>query len=177
MENFSIQFKEQLLAEVRRRLFTENVPRLYQCLDDLTLDEIWHKPNEHSNSVGNLVLHLCGNVQQWIVAGIGGAVDKRKRSWEFASDERFTKAELKQRVATLMEEVELVLQRITPAVLLRKRAVQCYEETALSILIHVVEHFSYHVGQMTYVVKLWKDKDMGYYADVELERKSGSEIV
>jgi uncharacterized damage-inducible protein DinB len=174
MNDFSTKLNHHLLAEVRRRLYDENVVRLNKCLDDLTLDEIWHKPNAHSNSVGNLVLHLCGNVQQWIVAGIGGKTDTRERQWEFANDERFTKVELKQKVAQVMKAVELTLQQITPSDLLEKRAVQCYEETPLSILIHVVEHFSYHVGQMTYVVKLWKDKDMGYYANLNLERKDGN---
>ncbi|MFK7935600.1 MAG: DinB family protein [Saprospiraceae bacterium] len=174
MQNFATQLNNQLLAEVRRRLYDENVVRLNKCLDDLTLDEIWHKPNAHSNSIGNLVLHLCGNVSQWVLAGIGGQTDTRERQWEFDSDERLTKVELKEKVAQVMEQVELVLQQISPADLLEKRAVQCYEETPLSILIHVVEHFSYHVGQMTYVVKLWKDQDMGYYADVELERKDGN---
>lgn len=171
MKDFSQQITNSLVAEVRRRLFEESVVRLKKCLADLTLEEIWHQPNVHSNSVGNLVLHLCGNVRQWVIAGIGGAVDQRERQWEFDSDEHFAKAILIKMIDDLMAEVELVLQRIEPEDLLKKRAVQCYQETALSILMHVVEHFSYHVGQITYVVKLWKDKDMGYYAGQNLEEK------
>ena len=170
-DNFAQQFTDQLTTEVRKRLLDESVPRLEKCLHDLTLAEIWHRPNAHSNSVGNLVLHLCGNVRQWIIAGIGGAVDQREREGEFTSDEQFTAAELLQQVNAVMAEVELVLQQLRPQDVLQIRAVQCYEETALGILIHVVEHFSYHVGQITYVVKLQKDKDMGYYAGLDLGQK------
>lgn len=72
MPNYPQQFCDALLAETRRRLFGESFPRLKKCLEQLSEEEIWHRPNPHSNSVGNLVLHLCGNARQWIASGLGG---------------------------------------------------------------------------------------------------------
>ncbi len=171
MDIYPILFQETLLAEIRRRLFEENVPRLKKCLDQLTDEEIWQRPNEHSNSMGNLVLHLCGNVRQWILAGLDGQADSRKRQEEFDEKGPVDRKLMLANLDALMQEVEAALNRLTPEKLLEKHSVQVYEETGISILVHVVEHFSYHVGQMTYYVKAIKDMDMGYYAGINLEVK------
>lgn len=165
MKKYDENFRDLLITETKRRLFEESVTRLKKCLNQLTEEETWYRPNEHSNSMGNITLHLCGNVRQWILTGLGKQNDKRTRQQEF--DERgpiSTKA-LIQKVDNLMLEVEKVLDSITSEMLLEKHKVQVYEETGLSILVHVVEHFSYHVGQMTYFVKWRKDIDTKYYEE------------
>ena len=70
-EEQSQQILKQVKKQIHQRLFEESVPRLKKCLDELTEEEVWKRPNEYSNSMGNLVLHLCGNVRQWIVSGVG----------------------------------------------------------------------------------------------------------
>ncbi|MEZ4994898.1 MAG: DUF1572 family protein [Saprospiraceae bacterium] len=75
-----------LVEEVNFRLFDECVPRIQNCLDRLTEDQVWWRPNSASNSIGNLVLHLCGNVRQWIVSGVGEQTDVRRRSEEFSEE-------------------------------------------------------------------------------------------
>ncbi len=162
-------FSDLLVAETRRRLFEENVPRIKQCLGELSEAEIWFRPNENSNSVGNLVLHLCGNVRQWILAGLGGRADTRRRQQEFDERGPIATAELLQRLDDTMTEVAQVLDELTAEKILQVVEVQGFKETGLSILVHVVEHFSYHTGQMTYFVKWRKNMDMGYYDGVELE--------
>ena len=165
MKKYDENFRDLLITETKRRLFEESVTRLKKCLNQLTEEETWYRPNEHSNSMGNITLHLCGNVRQWILTGLGKQNDNRTRQQEF--DERgpiSTKA-LIQKVDDLMLEVEKVLDSITSEMLLEKHKVQVYEETGLSILVHVVEHFSYHVGQMTYFVKWRKDIDTKYYEE------------
>lgn len=165
MKKYDENFRDLLITETKRRLFEESVTRLKKCLNQLTEEETWYRPNEHSNSMGNITLHLCGNVRQWILTGLGKQNDNRTRQQEF--DERgpiSTKA-LIQKVDNLMLEVEKVLDSITSEMLLEKHKVQVYEETGLSILIHVVEHFSYHVGQITYFVKWCKDIDTKYYEE------------
>lgn len=165
MKKYDENFRDLLITETKRRLFEESVTRLKKCLNQLTEEETWYRPNEHSNSMGNITLHLCGNVRQWILTGLGKQNDNRTRQQEF--DERgpiSTKA-LIQKVDNLMLEVEKVLDSITSEMLLEKHKVQVYEETGLSILVHVVEHFSYHVGQMTYFVKWRKDIDTKYYEE------------
>ena len=167
MEN-SLAFTHALVAEFRRRVMDESVPRLKKCLAELTEEEVWQRPNPNSNAVGNLVLHLCGNARQWILTGIGNAPDYRERQAEFDCRGGISKAELEEKVDALMLEINELFESITPQELLRVRPVQVYEESGLTILIHVLEHFSYHVGQMTYYVKALKNMDLGYYENDDL---------
>lgn len=169
MPNYPQQFCDALLAEARRRLFDESFPRLKLCLAQLSEEEIWRRPNASSNSVGNLVLHLCGNARQWIVSGLGGQPDTRQRQKEFDEPGPLPAAHLVAMLDKLQQDIEATLQEVGPPELLRRRPVQTFEETGLSILVHVVEHFSYHTGQITYFVKLHKDMDMKYYTGADLE--------
>lgn len=166
--NYPQAFCAALQNEVCRRLFEESFPRLKQCLATLSEAEIWYRPNEHSNSVGNLVLHLCGNARQWIVSGLGGMPDLRKRQEEFDEQDPVATVELEAMLAMLEKDIRQVLSGLSPDDLLRERPVQIYQESGLSILIHVVEHFSYHVGQIVYFVKARKNKDMDFYAGQDL---------
>lgn len=168
MSNSVEQFGSALIAEARKRLFGESLPRLKKCLSLLSEEEIWFRPNSETVSVGNLVLHLCGNLRQWIVSALGGATDVRVRSQEFSEPGPLPTAALLERLQKTMGEAETVLKSLDPATLLAKRHVQGFQETGLSILVHVVEHFSYHVGQVTYFVKSRKGVDLGYYAGVDL---------
>ncbi len=164
----SLALTHALVAEFRRRVMDESVPRLKKCLAELTEAEVWQRPNPNSNAVGNLVLHLCGNARQWVLTGIGGAPDHRERQAEFDCRGGINKAELVEKLDALMLEINEFLDKITPEELLRVRPVQVYEESGLTILVHVLEHFSYHVGQATYFVKAIKDMDLAYYEDDDL---------
>lgn len=161
---------QALVAECERRLFAESLPRLRKCLSLLTQEEIWLRPNSETVSVGNLVLHLCGNVSQWIISALGGSQDTRERSKEFSQTEAMPTTELLKRLEKTMQEVRLVLQKLDPASLLNKKYVQGFEESGLSILLHVVEHFSYHVGQIAYYVKSKKAVDLKFYKGVDLNK-------
>ena len=169
IDHLSDRIAGLLIAEFRRRVFEENIPRLKKCLGLLTEEEVWWRPNEHSNSVGNLVLHLCGNAQQYVVSGIGGVPDTRKRQAEFDERGPIPIAELLQRLDALQVDLEKVLDQLKPAHLAEERRVQGFSENVTSILVHVVEHFSYHTGQVTYYVKYRKDLDTGYYAGLDLD--------
>jgi uncharacterized damage-inducible protein DinB len=155
-------------TEIKRRLFAESQVRLERCLNELSEADLWWRPNANSNSVGNLVLHLCGNARQWILAGLGGALDQRRRQAEFDELGPIPRAELLEKVQQLMLEIDAVLDSLSLADLERSIVVQGFQETGLSILIHVVEHFSYHVGQMAYIVKARLDKQTGFYAGYQL---------
>lgn len=162
-------FLQLFTTEIKRRLFEESQVRLERCLNELSEADIWWRPNENSNSVGNLVLHLSGNARQWILAGLGGALDQRRRQAEFDERGPISRAELIQKVLDVMSEIDEVLDRLKPEDLERPVVVQGFEETGLSILIHVVEHFSYHVGQMAYIVKARLDKQTNFYGGINLE--------
>ena len=113
------------------------------------------------------LLHLSGNVRQWILGGLGGAPDTRDRPLEFSEPGPIPTEELIALLDSTMAEARTVIREVRPGDLLGARPVQRYEETALSILVHVVEHFSYHTGQITYAAKALKALDMGYYPELE----------
>jgi uncharacterized damage-inducible protein DinB len=162
------QLRNALIDEVLHRLYEESLPRILKCMDQLENDRIWWRPNESSNSIGNLVLHLCGNVSQWIYSGLGGFPDNRERQAEFDERRVLEKEELRQLLLSTMEKVKPVIINLPESELLRKRPVQTFEETGLSILIHVTEHFSYHTGQIAYITKMLTGKSLGFYDGITL---------
>ena len=167
--SISDDLRDALVREVLHRLYDECLPRIVKCLDELNDDSIWWRPNENSNSIGNLVLHLSGNVRQWIYAGLGRNEDVRNRQVEFDERAGLTKDELKEKLSSTMQLVHPVISNIPTEELLNKRSVQTFEETGLTILIHVTEHFSYHTGQIAYITKLLNDKPLGFYEGVILQ--------
>ena len=171
MMNTADKIKHLIIADVKRRLIEESLPRIHKCLDSLSLAEVWHKQNEHTNSVGNLILHLCGNVRQYLLSGIDGQEDIRKRDLEFTEQGPIDKEILKSKLNVLMNEVDQALDRIASIDLIKEVRVQGFDENVTSILIHVTEHFSYHVGQITYYTKYIKNMDTGYYAGLDLNAK------
>lgn len=164
-------FTTLFMQEIHRRLFEECWPRLEKCLGQLTESEIWQRPNENSNSMGNITLHLCGNMRQWVVAGLGKEIDTRQRQQEFDELGPIPTRLLLEKMQETMNKVKSVLENVKNEDLVSTHNVQGFKETGIAILVHVVEHYSYHVGQMTYFVKAIKDMDMGYYAGLDLEAK------
>lgn len=160
---------ENIIREVRRRLLEESLPRTRKCLDQLTDEEIWLRPNNNSNSVGNLVLHLCGNARQWLIAGLGSEQDQRNRQAEFDEKGPVPREALFTLLDQLDTDLDALLSGLQPEVQNDVFDVQGFEETGFGMLLHVVEHFSYHVGQISYFVKWKKATDLGYYAGLDLD--------
>jgi uncharacterized damage-inducible protein DinB len=165
-------YGEALVSIAAKRVFEKSVPRVLKCLSMLTEEEVWFRPNEETPSIGNLILHLCGYVRQWVISGLGGAEDVRRRSLEFDEKGPIPNADLIVRFTSTMSEAETVLKRVDPASLLEDRRVQGYDETGISIIVNVVEHFGYHTGEITFAVKSRKNVDMGYYAGQDLNATS-----
>jgi uncharacterized damage-inducible protein DinB len=158
-----------LIREVILRIYDESLPRILQCLNQLTNEQIWWRPNESSNSIGNLILHLSGNVRQWIGTGLGNEPDTRKRQSEFDERRELDKSSLMRLFLQTMMMAREIIVHVPEEELLRLRPVQTFEETGLSILVHVTEHFSYHTGQIAYITKMLQDKPLDFYAGVTLE--------
>src|SRR6185503_12513795 len=153
----------------------ENTPRIRKCLEQLNSEEVWTKPTASSNSVGNLMLHLCGNITQWIISTLGGKEDKRIRDKEFSATGGFTRDEFLKKMETTVSEAISVIRNLDPESLLKEYNVQIYHYTGLGIILHVVEHYSYHNGQIAFWTKLFKNKDLAFYNDNELNRNRKSE--
>lgn len=155
------------------RVYAEGVERIKKVLTLLSEEEVWYRPNNAANSVGNLVLHLCGNVTQWIGSGVGGQADQRERDAEFDTKSQVSKDQLIKKLQELRAITDKALATIeSESQLTEERMVQGFEETVLSILIHVTEHFSYHVGQIAIIAKYQKGQDLGFYADMDLNVKN-----
>ena len=163
------QIHTALIQEVDHRLFDESLTRILECLEKLTDEQIWWRPNESSNSIGNLVLHLCGNVRQWIGTGLGNLPDTRKRQTEFDERRQIERDVLVSELVSTMTMAKSVISNLPEKELLTSRPVQTFNETGMSILIHVTEHFSYHTGQIAYITKLLSGKSLSFYEEVVLE--------
>jgi uncharacterized damage-inducible protein DinB len=148
----------------RTYLRDEYLPKIAYCLDQLENEDIWWRPNDASNSIGNLILHLAGNVRQWIVHGISGAPDVRDRPREFNAGETQTKAELMKHLRSTLDAVDAALALLNPDTLHESRTVQGLDVTVLQALYHVVEHFAMHTGQIVYITKLRTGADLGFYS-------------
>ena len=128
----------------------------------LTEEQIWARGGQNENAVGNLVLHLTGNIRQWIVAGVGGQPDIRQRDAEFAA-RAAPRSDLAARFHNTVAEAAGILETLPPERLPERLAVQGYHVTVLEAIYSVVEHFSGHTGQIVYAAKMLTGEDLGYY--------------
>ena len=151
----------------RQQLVDEYWPRLRGCVESLTDEQVWWRPNEASNSVGNLLLHLNGNVRQWLVASFNGGEETRNRPAEFAQRQVIPAAALLRILGATVEEASVVLSRLTEADLIDTRHIQGNTVTGLYAVYHVVEHFGMHYGQMLYISKLVRGEDLGFYRELD----------
>jgi len=150
----------------------ENTQKLATCVQELNDSEIWKRPNLHSNSVGNIILHLCGNMRQYAISSLGNSKDVRERDKEFSADGGYSGAELFKKLTDTVEQAKKIIQSTTEEELLRERKVQGYTHSGIGIILHVTEHYSYHTGQIIFWTKLLKDKDLGFYAGIDLNVKN-----
>lgn len=158
----------QLLKTAACEHLDEGRQRIHKCLGMLSAQQAWHRPNANTVSVGNLVLHLCGNVRQWITATLGGEADIRQRNLEFSEKGPIAPEELLSRLDAVIDRALEVIAALNDEQLLRSYRVQAFEPAGVGIVVHVTEHFSYHVGQITLHTKLMLDVDTGYYNGVVL---------
>jgi uncharacterized damage-inducible protein DinB len=138
--------------------------RIESCFDRLTEEQVWARGGENENAVGNLALHLCGNVRQWIVSGVGGEPGGRNRDAEFAARGGAGIADLKRRLRDTISAASAVLRNLPDERLTERVTVQNYDVTVLEAIYHVVEHFSMHAGQIVFATKMLTGADLGFYS-------------
>ena len=153
------------LDRSRHYLAFEYPAKIRLCLDVLPPDAIWHRPNADSNSVGNLLLHLAGNVRQWIVSSVGGSPDGRRRSDEFAARDGADAEVLWKQLRTTFDEADAVIATLDTAALRSPRTIQGRDVTVLDAVYHVVEHCALHTGQIILLTKLLVPGAIRFYED------------
>jgi len=151
----------------RTKLLGQFWPRMKECVAPLTAQQVWWRPNDASNSIGNLLLHLDGNVRQWLVDSFNENQDERNRPAEFAAQSGLSAAELLSRLGATLDEAANILDRLTVDELLAPCEIQGYHVRGLDAVYQVVEHFGLHYGQIVYIVKSLLAKDLGFYGELK----------
>ncbi len=156
---------EQFVARSRHHLQTEYRTKLRAAVEALPADALWWRANEQSNSVGNLLMHLNGNVRQWILSGVGGAPSTRDRAGEFDARSGQSAEALLSQLGRTLDEVDVVLAGLTAEDLSTTRTIQGRDITVFEAVYHVVEHFAMHMGQIIFVAKLHAPGTVRFYED------------
>jgi uncharacterized damage-inducible protein DinB len=154
---------EQVVLEYSVTKLRQYLTRIHVCLEKLDEERLWWRSGENANSIANLCLHLTGNVRQWILHGIGGAPDVRHRDGEFAARGSVTKAALWSELSTTVQAACAVIEQLDPGEVERTIHPQNYEVSVLEAILHVVEHFAQHTGQILFATKALTGQDLGFY--------------
>jgi len=141
----------------------QNLTQVLRCARLLTESELWHRPNDHTNSVGNLILHLTGNVSQWILGGIGGQQVPRDRPREFAERGPLPAAEILPLLEHAVRQAVQTLRKLDPGTLKERCEIQGYHVSRLVAIFHVVSHFCFHTGQIIHATKALRNVDLSLY--------------
>jgi uncharacterized damage-inducible protein DinB len=164
---------DRIFLDFSRKKLLQLSSRIEDCLGRLPSQQVWARGSDNENSIGNLVLHLCGNVRQWIISGVGGKPDIRVRDREFTARGGAEPAELTERLKATVEEAVAVIDRVTAARLAEHVTIQKYELTVLEAIAHVVEHFSQHTGQIIFATKMLTGEDLGFYKHLKTTAAHG----
>jgi uncharacterized damage-inducible protein DinB len=150
----------------------ESMRMISIALSELGHEELWKKPNAASNSIGNLLMHLNGNITQYAISSLGETKDVRQRDLEFSTCNQLEGKVLISNLEQTVETAKSIMANATAEQLLKKRKVQGFDLTGIGIIIHVVEHLSYHTGQIAFWVKQLKNKDLKFYEGIDLSVKN-----
>jgi uncharacterized damage-inducible protein DinB len=153
------------LDRSRQYLVREYPAKIQRCLDVLPSDALWRRDDPSENSIGNLLLHLSGNVRQWIVGGVGGAPDDRRRSAEFDAREGAGASELLAGLLDTLRAADDVLASLDDRSLADRRRIQGRDVNVLDAVYHVVEHFAMHTGQIILLTKRYAPGRIRFYED------------
>lgn len=165
------QLVEELVKNALYRM-DESTRMINKSLNNISEKEIWQNPNDSLNSIGNLILHLCGNMTQYIISSLGELEDERNRDAEFQTKDGLNKEELIKKLENTVDDAKRVIFDAKPEQLVKIRSVQGFSFSGVGVIMHAVEHFSYHTGQIAFWVKLLRDKDLGFYDGMDLNTKN-----
>ncbi|MCH2230207.1 MAG: DUF1572 domain-containing protein [Crocinitomicaceae bacterium] len=164
--------KDHLISTFNERVFKESYVRIYKCLTLLDEKQLWDSPSGNVPAIGCLILHLSGNARQWILSGLGGEKDNRVRDDEFLIHRNIRKSELVFLLENLKVQLRNCLNNLDASLLDKELVIQGFKVTGFAIIIHVLEHFSYHTGQITLLTKLYSNKETDYYSGLDLNKNN-----
>jgi uncharacterized damage-inducible protein DinB len=168
MNTIAQEFIEQSISVVEKK----NTPKIIKCLDQLTEEQIWLRPNKASNSIGNILLHLCGNIRQYVISALGDQPDIRERDKEFSAQGGYTKEELLAKLTATLTQAINVIRNADEVRLMKIHSVQGFNYSGIGIIIHITEHYSHHTGQIIFWTKQLTGNDLGFYSHIDLNKKN-----
>jgi hypothetical protein len=146
-----------LFVDAARDCFAEGFRKIEHCLEQLTDEQVWWRPREgqagEMNSIANLMLHLAGNLRQWIIGGIGGTKDVRNRPQEFADRSRVPAAELLGSLRRTVAEADVVLAKLDADQLMQPRRIQGFDTTVLAAAFDTIAHFRGHAQEIIHMTR------------------------
>jgi uncharacterized damage-inducible protein DinB len=158
---------EEVFIEFSCSKLKQLTDRIGVCLGKLTEEQVWARGSDNANAIGNLVLHLCGNVRQWIGHGIGGHPDDRQRDDEFNAKGGITVESLRSRLQAAVADATAVIAAMPHEDLVATTNVQSYNIPKIQAIYHVVEHFSQHTGQIIFATKFLTGEELGFYTHLK----------
>ena len=151
------------LDKSRNLVLADYLPKIERSLDPLADEDVWWRPNDASNSIGNLMLHLRGNVTMWIIGGVGRLPFERNRQAEFDERTHIASSELQRRLKETVRQADEVMRAVSESELLTRRQIQGYDVTVLEAIYHVVEHFGMHTGQIILLSKARAGRELNLW--------------
>ncbi len=165
-----MSLKKHLVNEFECRVFEESYARIYKCLTMLNEEQLWSSPNATIPPAGCQIMHLCGNARQWILSGLGGLPDNRDRDQEFIVQDNIRKSDFIFLLENVKSQLNRYFQELTEAQLEEIYSIQGFRVTGFSAIAHVMEHFSYHTGQITLLTKIHTGKETDFYSETDLNQ-------
>ena len=156
---------ESFIARSRYWLTKEYPIKIRRCVEVLPRTVVWARPNQSSNSIGNLLMHLTGNVTEWILGSVGGRSITRFRAGEFSQRDGSDGLKLLENLEIVLKEADSVLANLTEQDLTRSLVIQDRDTTVMAAIYHVVEHFSMHTGQIIMLTKMYSPGKIHFYED------------
>ncbi len=144
-------------------LQNEYIPKIEKCIIRLNDDQIWWRQNERLNSIANLLLHLNGNISQYLIAGVGSKKFERNRQQEFDERSKIHGIILFNQLKETVKEAVDILSKLDLEKLIEVRTIQGKEKTLFETIYHSVEHFSMHTGQIIFITKFLTNSDLKFY--------------
>ena len=143
------------LTNGARQQLTSGFKKIEHCVAQLSDEQLWWRPRPEMNSIANLMLHLAGNLRQWIVAGVGGeAEDVRDRPGEFADRSGTPKDEVLARLRDVVRACDAALARLGPDDLLARRRIQGYDVTVSEAIFDAVPHLRGHMQEIIHMTRV-----------------------
>ena len=127
--------------------------RAEQAIGQLEDAQLWYRNHSTDNSIGNLVLHLVGNLRQWILGGIEDLPDTRDRPLEFSIKQGVSKTELLEMLHSTVEQSCRAIDSLPTSRITEAKHIQNTETTIAYALVMAVSHLGLHVGQIQFITK------------------------